>query len=1317
MTFEVSLRKDEIIPMNKEIFYKNLLTKIKSRLKYFRVLILLLLIVIGGVSVANAQCALACNNSINVSLPGPAYGCALEITVLMVVEDVQNTCPGEKTIEILTLDESVIPTSPVITSDYIGETLLYRVTHLETNNSCSGFLNVGDNLAPVITDCEPQSIHCFQEPTPVSEGGIVPVPVFQDCSSYTTSYSDTFEEGVCSDDYSARIIRHWEVTDTNGETASCDQTITIDRISLATDFPNCPPNVDLECSTADMPGTDPSDTGYPYFEIDGSQYDVVPGEEFFCEMASSYSDEEFEMCGGSIRILRTWTVYDFCTPTQLGMNPFTCIQIIEILDTQAPEMICASPIIEGSGSASCAGSVYMPPIEVFDDCSSFSVRIESSVGNINDNGGFMLGVPLGTHTVTYIATDVCGNENWCETTVTIEDTSPPFAICDNIINVSLATEGASLIYAETFDGGSSDNCSLSHLEVKRLETECEAETAFGESVQFSCCDVGTSVPVVLRVYDTNGNYNECTMEVSVEDELNPAILCPADVTIECDSDYSDLSVFGEPMVEDNCNVTYSEEVEMNISSCGVGTIIRTFTATDMSGWNTSCSQTITVINSNHFDGSQIVWPPNYTTYECAASVDPENLPVSPVNYQNPIIMGDNCDLMAVGYVDTYYPIAPPSCFEIVRRWSVIDWCLYVPGSPELGGVWTHDQIIKVKDDIPPAVYCQQDTLVKNHELDCGDTYVVFDRLSVFDCSPDITISFRIDFFQDGNFEVNQMGNSASWEYPMGEHEVQYIIADGCGNTSVCDFTVTVVDGQPPAPVCFNSLTLDLVPLPDGSPGGMAAIVPELLNAGSSDNCTAVENLQIEVSPSTFTCDNVGTNFVKLIVTDEAGNTDYCEAVIIIQDNMSICPLSEYATVAGGISNEEGESVEGVSIEVNGGFAEEATTGLEGSYEFSDLPVNNDYTFTPSKEDDYVNGVSTFDLVLMRKHITGVQSLDSPYKIIAADVNGSGTVSTLDMVYVRKLILQIDTVFANNTSWRFVPADYEFSDSQNPFFPQFPEVVNINNLQGNEPGVDFVAIKIGDVNGSASPVYFQEAENREGESDVLSLIVEDREVKEGTLFEVPFYIEEVENISGMQFTLEFDSENLEFVYVIENGSSDVLNVTAENFGLSYLEKGVVTMSWENPLDGLSKELDTKEKIPFFSLRFRAKTASRLQDVIKINSRYTFAECYDLNGEERGVELKFEGTDVGAELNAIELYQNHPNPFQEKTLISFYLPKAMSINLSLMDMTGRLLQTYQGWYEKGGHEISVNANTLGNNQILVYQLETPEKTISKKMILLK
>ena len=124
------------------------------------------------------------------------------------------------------------------------------------------------------------------------------------------------------------------------------------------------------------------------------------------------------------------------------------------------------------------------------------------------------------------------------------------------------------------------------------------------------------------------------------------------------------------------------------------------------------------------------------------------------------------------------------------------------------------------------------------------------------------------------------------------------------------------------------------------------------------------------------------------------------------------------------------------------------------------------TVTPFKDNDHLNGVSTLDLVLMVQHILGVNTLDSPYKMIAADINNDGKITTADVIQARFLILQIIPVLSNNTSWRFIPADYQFPSPTNPWGSEIPEYNYMLDIPVSK--FDYIAIKVGDVNGSAIP---------------------------------------------------------------------------------------------------------------------------------------------------------------------------------------------------------------------------------------------------------
>lgn len=176
------------------------------------------------------------------------------------------------------------------------------------------------------------------------------------------------------------------------------------------------------------------------------------------------------------------------------------------------------------------------------------------------------------------------------------------------------------------------------------------------------------------------------------------------------------------------------------------------------------------------------------------------------------------------------------------------------------------------------------------------------------------------------------------------------------------------------------------------------------------------------------------------------------------------PTPPVFSVSGNVQTHWGQPMPNVKITITGGASATVFTDASGDYSFGGIPQNGNYTIAVSRDSNDLNGVSTFDLVLISKHILGLEQLDSPWKIIAADANKSNSVTTFDIVEIRKLILGIYTAFPGNTSWRFFPANASFPNPTQPFSGSLPpEVISIQNLQSDYSGANFRGLKVGDVN--------------------------------------------------------------------------------------------------------------------------------------------------------------------------------------------------------------------------------------------------------------
>jgi hypothetical protein len=558
--------------------------------------------------------------------------------------------------------------------------------------------------------------------------------------------------------------------------------------------------------------------------------------------------------------------------------------------------------------------------------------------------------------------------------------------------------------------------------------------------------------------------------------------------------------------------------------------------------------------------------------------------------------------------------------------------------------------------------------------------------------------------------IQQPGTFVVPELPYGTHKIKWFVSDNCGNDAVCEYVFTVKDCKKPTVVCFNGLSTNIMQT------GMATLWASDFLLYGEDNCTPADQLNFAVrrsgagtgfpldgagNPVTsvqFTCDDLGTQFVELWAMDAAGNVDFCETYVLIQDNMNNCdPSVQTASVAGVLETEAALGVEDVHVQLHGSHPAVPPISMfdmsdnDGAYLFSNaIPIPANYTVTPSKDDNPLNGVSTFDLVKVARHILGLELLTTPYKMIAADANHSGSITTFDIVELRKLILGIYSELPNNTSWRFVKADYQFPNPSNPFVPMFPESISVADVTGDHLNDDFVGIKVGDVNDSAIPNGLTAPEDRSAGTFILDL--EDRTVAAGEEISVTFT--GAEKVQGYQFTL--NTPGLEVLDI----ASATPDMTADNFAVFTADHALTT--------SFNAESATEVAV---TVRFRATAAGQLSELLGVSSRITKAEAYAPNGDKLDVALRFSRTTIAGV--GFELYQNQPNPFVSKTRIGFHLPEAGEATLSVFDETGRLLYTTTGDFAKGYNTVTLDRKVLTTG-LLYYRLDCGAQSATRKMV---
>ena len=352
------------------------------------------------------------------------------------------------------------------------------------------------------------------------------------------------------------------------------------------------------------------------------------------------------------------------------------------------------------------------------------------------------------------------------------------------------------------------------------------------------------------------------------------------------------------------------------------------------------------------------------------------------------------------------------------------------------------------------------------------------------------------------------------------------------------------------------------------------------------------------------------------------------------------------------------------------------------------------------------------MVLISRHILNIEAITSPYRLIAADVNRSKTITAYDIVQLRRLILRLSTDFSNNTSWRFVRTDFAFDNAKDPNQAYFPEVYNINDLPKSDMKIEgFVAVKVGDVNGSASTLAnFVEGESRNA-TNTLKINTPDQFLERGTIVDIPFYAANFNQLLGLQFAIDFETDYLDLQEIVPNEKT---SLNANNFGRNFLNRGLITLSWNQAVPAINPV----NKEVFFTLKFKVKEATTLSKALSINPDFMKAEAYRATDktalELLDIALLFENPLANQDF---KLYQNKPNPFNQHTIIGFELNQAEIVTLNIIDLTGKLVQQIRQKALIGYNEITIDTKTIKGKGVYYYQLATSIGVATKKMIVVE
>jgi hypothetical protein len=311
----------------------------------------------------------------------------------------------------------------------------------------------------------------------------------------------------------------------------------------------------------------------------------------------------------------------------------------------------------------------------------------------------------------------------------------------------------------------------------------------------------------------------------------------------------------------------------------------------------------------------------------------------------------------------------------------------------------------------------------------------------------------------------------------------------------------------------------------------------------------------------------------------------------------------------------------------------------------------------------------------------------------------------DYLRIQRVALGTDQHILGAPDWKFIPKAYVFP-SPNPLSAPVPQTIAYT--VASDTAFDWVAVRMGDVNGNITPSLTND-DPQDRSDNVFHFQLDDRSFRAGELVTVPFKASDFTGRQGYQMTIDFDPT----VFGLEDIQPGVLpNMTGENFGTSRLTEGNLSTLWV-----YREPVTLKDGEVLFTLTFRAlRNGSALSKILHVGSEVTRAEAYEQDGRVMKVDFDFTQPNTGEELAPFALYQNQPNPFNAVTTIGFRLPEASRATLRIFNMSGQLIKTVLGDFDKGYNEVNFRPDDLGKAGVYWYELETQTHSDRKKMILI-
>ncbi|XP_033099723.1 uncharacterized protein LOC117103263, partial [Anneissia japonica] len=758
------------------------------------------------------------------------------------------------------------------------------------NTSCTFVISVEDNEAPIITFCPPDEdiftdiqtntgAANWQNPTAIDNSGVPP--------NITTNIQ--IDELLVIGNHTVFV----NATDGSGNiNTTCFFNVEI--------IDNVPPVVSCINNTIIMLGNDSSTA-----IVNWTAPDVFDnsGESVTLTSAPSSSGDEF----GIGTFVITYTAVDI-----YGNEDQSCMFTVTVTDQEAPNITCPSNITEETEPGSRAALInWIVPVPT----DNVALTALSPVAVPNRTPVVTIFITKDDFQ-TYTATDTAGNSASCTFYITVEDKEPPvIEDCPMDINLNTSASvnytdvtwteptamdnsgstptltsthsvGSNFYIGETivtytavdgFDNTATCNFTISVQDIEPPTFDCQESFNVNTTMNSNSTNVTWSYPtymdnsyrdvsvmeshpiptvLVIGIHeitytftDIYNNTDSCSFNITVNDFEDPEVtFCPDNVhnNTEPGLNYANIT-WMMPTAEDNSGFFTTQQTAMSGDGFGIGTDTVTYTFTDA---NLNMNECTFIVNVTDIENPEITCPADVTVGADSGALD------TSVTWNSPSA-SDNDDVEVQIVSDVNY--VNGSTFQIGTT-TVTYQATDPSGNTNL---CSFNVTVEDMED-PDISYCPANITLPTDE-GAGDRVVYWTEPTATDNS--------------GNVSITRSHTNGS-TFDLGDTTVMYNFSDPSGNTATCEFTVTIIDIEPPTPSpCPNNETY--------STDLGVNYKEDVTWSGVSFSDNAPSDMALETSSSGITSGSnmflLGTTEVTYSATDEAMNTGYCTFFITIID--------------------------------------------------------------------------------------------------------------------------------------------------------------------------------------------------------------------------------------------------------------------------------------------------------------------------------------------------------------------------------------------------------------------------------------------------